>query len=102
MKGQTPRESVFARALTAQPPATRSDRSTGVVDACGDGGCKAARAGLHGNVQHHTAEMVTAFQHRAFLQGFEIGDDTAHDFLTRNDWNVEDSISEWTNMMIGS
>ena len=30
VKGQTPRESGFARARTAQPPATRSDHSTGV------------------------------------------------------------------------
>jgi hypothetical protein len=30
VKCQTPRESGFARALTAQHPATRSERSTGV------------------------------------------------------------------------
>ena len=30
VKGQTPRESGFARALTAHHPATRSERSTGV------------------------------------------------------------------------
>ena len=43
VKGQTPRESVFARALTAQPPATRSDHSTGV---CRENGARTEERGM--------------------------------------------------------
>lgn len=94
----------FAKPFLAHPSddVHQLESCSRAVDACGDGNGKHARAGLHGNVQHHPAKMVTAFKRHALVLGFEIGDETAHDFLNKNNWNVEDSISEWTSMMIDS